>query len=165
MVGLYIAPPENAIVPCVDEKPSIQALERSQGDLKLPNGRTLTGHSHDYKHNGTSTLFAAFEVTTGKVKATHSKRRRRVHAQHGFGASVMLHGQAGGSPAHRRQGCFHGLRQVKLGDGGDNGGVGKVWRAACCPACRSAPVRRSRFDQDDHERLTGPSADGPFAGI
>jgi transposase len=77
VVGLYIAPPRNAIVLCVDEKPSIQALERAQGYLKLPNGRALTGHSHDYKRHGTSTLFAAFEVATGKVKAVHKKRRRR----------------------------------------------------------------------------------------
>ena len=41
-----------------DEKPSIQALERTQGYLKLPNGRALTGHSRDYKRNGTTTLFA-----------------------------------------------------------------------------------------------------------
>jgi transposase len=78
VVGLYIAPPENAIVICVDEKPSIQALERAQGYLKLPNGRTLTGHSHDYKRHGTSTLFAAFEVATGTVRASHKKRRRRI---------------------------------------------------------------------------------------
>jgi transposase len=78
VVGLYMAPPENAIVICVDEKPSIQALERAQGYLKLPNGRALTGHSHDYKRNGTSTLFAAFEVATGKVTASHKNRRRRV---------------------------------------------------------------------------------------
>jgi transposase len=77
VVGLYMAPPENAVVLCIDEKPSIQALERAQGYLKLPNGRTLTGHSHDYKRNGTTTLFAAFEVATGKVKAAHKKRRRR----------------------------------------------------------------------------------------
>lgn len=77
VVGLYMAPPANAIVLCIDEKPSIQALERAQGYLKLPNGRTLTGHSHDYKRNGTSTLFAAFEVATGKVMAAHKKRRRR----------------------------------------------------------------------------------------
>src|SRR5437879_2325757 len=77
VVGLYIAPPRNAIVLCVDEKPSIQALERAQGYLKLPNGRALTGHSHDYKRHGTSTLFAVFEVATGKVKAVHKKRRRR----------------------------------------------------------------------------------------
>jgi hypothetical protein len=43
VVGLYMAPPENATVICVDEKPSIQALERAQGYLKLPNGRALTG--------------------------------------------------------------------------------------------------------------------------
>src|SRR4029079_16829688 len=48
-----------AIVLCVDEKPSIQALERAQGYLKLPNGRALTGHSHDYRRHGTTTLFAA----------------------------------------------------------------------------------------------------------
>jgi transposase len=77
VVGLYMAPPDNAIVLCVDEKPSIQALERAQGYLKLPNGRALTGHSHDYKRHGTTTLFAAFEVATGKVKAAHKKRRRR----------------------------------------------------------------------------------------
>jgi hypothetical protein len=78
VVGLYMAPPENAIVICVDEKPSIQALERAQGYLKLANGRALTGHSHDYKRNGTSTLFAAFEVATGKVTAAHKTRRRRI---------------------------------------------------------------------------------------
>src|SRR5260370_5957094 len=78
LVGLYMAPPENAIVICVDEKPSIQALERTQGYLKMPNGRALGGHSHDYKRNGTSTLFAAFEVATGKVTAAHKKRRRRI---------------------------------------------------------------------------------------
>jgi transposase len=77
IVGLYLAPPENAIVICVDEKPSIQALERAQGYLRLSNGRSLTGHSHDYKRHGTSTLFAAFEVATGKVKVAHTKRRRR----------------------------------------------------------------------------------------
>jgi len=77
VVGLYMAPPEKAVVLCVDEKPSIQALERAQGYLKLPNGRTLTGHSHDYKRHGTTTLFAAFDVTTGKVVAAHKKRRRR----------------------------------------------------------------------------------------
>jgi hypothetical protein len=62
VVGLYIDPPAKAIVLCVDEKPSIQALERAQGYLKLPNGRALTGQSHDYKRHGTTTLFAALEV-------------------------------------------------------------------------------------------------------
>src|ERR1700723_427891 len=78
VVGLYIDPPAKAIVLCVDEKPSIQALERAQGYLKLPHGRALTGQSHDYKRHGTTTLFAALEVATGKIIATNSKRRRRV---------------------------------------------------------------------------------------
>ena len=78
VVGLYVDPPAKAIVLCVDEKPSIQALERAQGYLRLPNGRALTGQSHDYKRHGTTTLFAALEVATGKVLAAHSKRRRRV---------------------------------------------------------------------------------------
>src|SRR5262245_59957542 len=78
LVGLYFEPPAKAIVLCVDEKPSIQALERAQGYLKLPNGRALTGQSHDYKRHGTTTLFAALEVATGRIVAEHSKRRRRV---------------------------------------------------------------------------------------
>ena len=78
IVGLYLAPPENAIVICVDEKRSIQALERGQGYLKFPNGRALSGQSHDYKRHGTSTLFAALEVATGKVMTAHKRRRRRV---------------------------------------------------------------------------------------
>ncbi|MGY3622112.1 hypothetical protein ACVJGD_008308 [Bradyrhizobium sp. USDA 10063] len=78
VVGLYVAPPAKAIVLCVDEKPSIQALERAQGYLKLPNGRALTGESRDYKRHGTTPLFAALEVATGKIIAAHSKRRRRV---------------------------------------------------------------------------------------
>ena len=77
ITGLYLGPPDNAVVICVDEKTSIQALERAQGYLKLPNGRAITGFSHEYKRNGTTTLFAALEVTTGLVKTGHYKRRRR----------------------------------------------------------------------------------------
>ena len=64
VVGLYVDPPVKAIVLCVDEKPSIQALERAQGYLKLPNGRALISQSHNYKRHGTTTLFAALEVAT-----------------------------------------------------------------------------------------------------
>jgi transposase len=88
VVGLYVDPPAKAIVLCVDEKPSIQALERVQGYLKLPNGRALTGQSHDYKRHGTTTLFAALEVATGKIIAAHSKRRRRVEFL-GFMSSIV----------------------------------------------------------------------------
>ena len=77
IVGLYLAPPDHAIVLAVDEKPAIQALERAQGYLKLPNGRSLHGQAHEYRRRGTTTLFAALEVATGQIKAKHSKRRRR----------------------------------------------------------------------------------------
>lgn len=88
VVGLYIDPPVKAVVLCIDEKPSIQALERAQGYLRLPNGRALTGQSHDYKRHGTTTLFAALEVATGQIIAAHSKRRRRVEFL-GFMNSVV----------------------------------------------------------------------------
>jgi transposase len=78
IVGLYLDPPQGALVIAVDEKPHIQALERAQGYLKLPNGRALGGRSHDYTRHGTSTLFAAFNIANGEVMACHYKRRRRV---------------------------------------------------------------------------------------
>src|ERR1700712_1120327 len=81
IVGLYMAPPTNAVVLSVDEKPSIQALERAQGYLKLPNGRAMIGQSHDYKRHGTSTLFAALNVGTGQVIGKHYKRRRRLEVR------------------------------------------------------------------------------------
>lgn len=77
VVGLYLDPPENAVVLCVDEKPHIQALERAQGWLKFPNGKALTGFNHNYKRHGTTTLFAALEVVTGLIKTGHYNRRRR----------------------------------------------------------------------------------------
>jgi transposase len=77
IVGLYLNPPENAVVLCVDEKPGIQVLERAQGWLRLPNGKALTGYNHEYKRHGTTTLFAALEVATGMVQVGHFSRRRR----------------------------------------------------------------------------------------
>jgi transposase len=77
VVGLYLNPPENAMVLCVDEKPHIQALQRAQGYLRLPDGKAVNGFSHCYKRNGTTTLFAALNVVTGQVKAGHYTRRRR----------------------------------------------------------------------------------------
>jgi len=77
IVGLYLSPPENAVVISVDEKPAIQALERAQGYLKLPNGKALTGYNHEYRRHGTTTLFAALNIATGQVQAGHYSRRRR----------------------------------------------------------------------------------------
>jgi transposase len=66
VVGLYLHPPKNAVVLCVDEKSQIQALNRTQPSLPMKKGRAGT-MTHDYKRNGTTTLFAALNVATGVV--------------------------------------------------------------------------------------------------
>ena len=75
VVGLYLNPPDKAMVLCIDEKSQIQALDRTQPGLPIKKGRcgTLT---HDYKRNGTTTLFAALDVIEGKVIGDCYKRHR-----------------------------------------------------------------------------------------
>jgi len=75
VVGLYMHPPEKAVVFSVDEKSQIQALDRTQPGLPLKQGRAGT-QTHDYKRNGTSTLFAALNVATGEVIAECTQRHR-----------------------------------------------------------------------------------------
>jgi len=66
IVGLYMSPPEHALVLCCDEKSQVQALDRTQPGLPMKKGRAET-MTHDYKRNGTTTLFAALNVLDGKV--------------------------------------------------------------------------------------------------
>ncbi|HXH78938.1 IS630 family transposase [Nocardioides sp.] len=73
--GLYLAPPENAIVLCVDEKSQIQALDRTVPILPMQEGR-IERRSHDYYRHGTSTLFAALDIATGQVTAALKPRHR-----------------------------------------------------------------------------------------
>ena len=75
VVGLYLNPPEHALVLSVDEKSGIQALDRTQPGLPLKKGRCGT-MTHDYKRHGTTTLFAALNVLEGKVIGTCMKRHR-----------------------------------------------------------------------------------------
>lgn len=75
VVGLYLNPPQKALVLCVDEKSQIQALDRTQPGLPLKKGRCGT-MTHDYKRNGTTTLFAALEVVEGKVVGQCYARHR-----------------------------------------------------------------------------------------
>jgi putative transposase len=75
IAGLYLNPPENALVICVDEKSQCQALERSQPALPLGFGYA-EGYTHDYIRHGTVTLFAALDVATGGVLAQTKKRHR-----------------------------------------------------------------------------------------
>jgi transposase len=91
IVGLYLDPPEGALVIAVDEKPHIQALERAQGYLRLPNGRALGGQAHQYTRHGTSTLFAALDIAGGAVTTRHYKapaadRVSRLHEPHRGGS-------------------------------------------------------------------------------
>jgi len=66
VVGLYLNPPDKAVVLCMDEKSSVQALDRTQASLPMKKGRAGT-MTHDYKRHGTTTLFAALNVLTGVV--------------------------------------------------------------------------------------------------
>ncbi len=75
VVGLYLAPPENAIVLCVDEKSQVQALDRTQPTLPMQPG-LAERRTHDYVRHGTTTLFAALEIATGKVTAACKPRHR-----------------------------------------------------------------------------------------
>lgn len=75
IVGLYLSPPEHALVLSCDEKSQIQALDRTQPGLPLKKGRAGT-MTHDYKRNGTTTLFAALNTLDGTVIGTHMDRHR-----------------------------------------------------------------------------------------
>jgi transposase len=75
IVGLYVAPPAHAVVLSVDEKSQIQALDRTQPGLPLKKGRGAT-MTHDYKRNGTTTLFAALNVLDGSVIGQNMERHR-----------------------------------------------------------------------------------------
>jgi hypothetical protein len=75
VVGLYLNPPQQALVLCVDEKSQIQALDRTQPGLPIKKGRCGT-MTHDYKRNGTTTLFAALETLQGKVAGECHERHR-----------------------------------------------------------------------------------------
>src|SRR5215218_416239 len=77
VVGLYLDPPERAVVLCVDEKSQIQALDRTAPTLPMLPG-TPARATHDYKRAGTSTLFAALEVATGKVIGSLHARHRAI---------------------------------------------------------------------------------------
>ena len=81
IVGLYMNPPDHALVLCVDEKTQIQALDRTQPLLPLRPGQ-LERRTHDYKRHGTTSLFAALELKTSKVIAQLKQRHRSVEFRH-----------------------------------------------------------------------------------
>jgi transposase len=78
VVGLYLNPPENAVVISVDEKPSMQALSRTTGYVKTRNGKIVKGIKSTYRRNGTRNLFAALEVATGVIHGKTTVYKKRV---------------------------------------------------------------------------------------
>jgi transposase len=77
VVGLYLNPPLNALVLSVDEKPSIQAIERTSGYVETDSGKVVRGLKSTYKRHGTLNLFAALEVGTGQVKTKFTEYKKR----------------------------------------------------------------------------------------
>ena len=77
IIALYLNPPEKALVISVDEKPSIQALERATGYVETDNGKIVRGFKSTYKRHGTLNLFAALQVATGEIKTSKTKLKRR----------------------------------------------------------------------------------------
>lgn len=77
VIGLYLNPPERALVLSVDEKPSIQALERQRGYVKTSSQKIVQGLKSTYKRNGTLNLFAALDVATGEVKTKTTDTKKR----------------------------------------------------------------------------------------
>jgi transposase len=89
VIGLYLNPPENALVLSIDEKPSIQALERKTGYVETSSGKIVRGLKSTYKRNGTLNLFAALNVATGVVKTKTTQTKKRVDFQ-SFLDDIML---------------------------------------------------------------------------
>ena len=81
IIGLYLNPPENALVICIDEKPSIQAIERKRGYVETSSGKIVQGMKSTYKRHGTLNLFAALKVATGQIKTQITKQKKRPEFQ------------------------------------------------------------------------------------
>lgn len=77
IVGLYLAPPEDAVVISIDEKPSMQALSRTTGFVKTQSGEVMRAYKSTYRRNGTLNLFGALEIATGKIHGKCTKYKKR----------------------------------------------------------------------------------------
>jgi transposase len=81
VIGLYLNPPQNALVLSVDEKPSIQARERARGYVQTSSGKIVQGMKSTYKRHGTVNLFAALEVATGVIRGKTTQTKKRADFQ------------------------------------------------------------------------------------
>ena len=96
VIGLYLNPPENALVLSVDEKPSIQALERARGYVQTSSGKIVQGMKSTYKRHGTVNLFAALEVATGVIRGKTTQTKKRADFQ------AFMDELVADQPAHRQ---------------------------------------------------------------
>src|SRR5947209_7911497 len=104
VVGLYVDPPAHAVVLSIDEKSQIQALDRTQPGLPMKKGRCAT-MTHDYKRNGTTTLFAALDILEGKVIGRCMQRHRHQEFIRFLNAVRARGGGRQGGPCGPRQLC------------------------------------------------------------
>lgn len=131
VVGLYLSPPQQALVLCVDEKTQIQALDRTQPGLPMKKGRCAT-MTHDYKRNGTTILFAALEILQGRVVGQCYERHRHQEflrflrrLDQEFPGEMRLHLVLDNYGTHKHPTCAPGLSAT---------------RALPRISCRPAPV-------------------------
>ncbi len=111
IVGLYVAPPAHAVVLSIDEKSQIQALDRTQPGLPMKKGRGGT-MTHDYKRNGTTTLFAALNVLDGTVTGQNMQRHRHQEFIRFLNAHRARDAGGQGHPRHPRQ--LRGPQEAKV---------------------------------------------------
>ena len=157
IVGLYLAPPEKALVLAVDEKSQIQALDRTQPGLPIKKGRAGT-MTHDYKRNGTTTLFAALDVATGKVIGECMPRHRSKEflaflkkVSRETPAHLDLHLILDNYATHAKRSSQRSLRQRRL------------YRLPPCLMVASSRFRKRRLSPS--RGLLTMSGDGSFASF
>ena len=146
VVGLYLSPPENAVVFSFDEKSSVQALDRTQPGLPIKKGRCGT-MTHDYKRHGTTTLFAALDVATGAVIGESYRRHR-----HPGSATLSEEGRQNGAEGAR---ASHHSRQLRHAQARRSAAVDRR------PEAHLSAFHSHEFILAEHGRAILPHVDGP----
>ena len=158
IVGLYLDPPEHALVLCCDEKTQIQTLDRMQPGLPLKRGRGKT-MTHDYKRNGVTTLFAALNMLTGKVLSMTDQLHRRQEWLRFL--KTIDAAQRGHQRVHQRGALVHPAHH---GRAINVHAVARIdaaveRRVVASFVVEQARIKRLRFDDDDLMRVAGATLD------
>ena len=146
VVGLYLSPPENAVVFSFDEKSSVQALDRTQPGLPIKKGRCGT-MTHDYKRHGTTTLFAALDVATGAVIGESYRQHRHQEV-----LRFLKKGRQNGAEGARAP---HHSRQLRHAQARRSAAVDRR------PEAHLSAFHSHEFILAEHGRAILPHVDGP----